>query len=148
MYPARRVSIQNTRMKIAVTVAVLVLSLLAFSCASSDQEKDEMLTLSGTLAYQQRIALSPDAVAHIRIVDLDLVDKPGYLVAQKVMVSPGQAPIAFELTYWQKRIESGHTYALQARIEQGGRVMFATREDVKFDANQPAQQDLVLEPAP
>ena len=110
-------------------------------------DKDEMATVTGAISYAERIALGPDAVAHIRIVDLDLVDKPGYLVAQKAIHAPGQVPIQFELTYWMERVESGHTYALQARIEDGGRVIFKTAEDVKFDAKQPAPQELVLSPA-
>jgi len=134
-------------MKIARVAAVIALSLLSFSCSSTDQKPDEMGTVSGTISYRQRIALGPEAKAHIRIVDLDRADKPGYLVAEKSIESPGQAPIAFELTYWMERVEAGHTYALQARIEQGGKVMFATTEDVKFDAKQPTKQDLVLEPA-
>jgi putative lipoprotein len=134
-------------MKIARIAAVLALSLLALSCASTDQKKDEMATVSGTISYLERIALGPDAVAQIRLVDLDLVDKPGYLVAQKAIESPGQVPIAFELTYWMERVEAGHTYALQARIEEGGKVIFSTPEDVKFDAKQPAKQDLVLKRA-
>jgi putative lipoprotein len=134
-------------MKIARIAAVLALSLLALSCASTDQKKDEMATVSGTISYLERIALGPDAVAQIRLVDLDLADKPGYLVAQKAIESPGQVPIAFELTYWMERVEAGHTYALQARIEEGGKVIFSTPEDVKFDAKQPAKQDLVLKRA-
>lgn len=133
-------------MRIARTLAVIVVALAAISCASSDMDKDQMATVTGSIGYMQRIALGPEAVAHVRIVDLDLVDKPGYLVAQKAIQSPGQAPIEFELTYWMERVESGHTYALQARIEDGGRVLFRTREDVKFDAKQPTRQELVLEP--
>lgn len=132
-------------MKIVRTLAILALSLAALSCASSDMDKDEMATVTGSISYMQRIALGPDAVAHVRIVDLDLVDRPGYLVAQKALYTPGQAPIEFELEYWLERVESGHTYALQARIEDGGRVIFRTREDVKFDAKQPTRQELVLE---
>ncbi len=134
-------------MKIARTLVALALSLAAVSCASSNMDKDEMATVTGAISYAERIALGPDAVAHIRIVDLDLVDKPGYLVAQKAIHSPGQVPIQFELTYWMERVESGHTYALQARIEDGGRVIFKTAEDVKFDAKEPAPQELVLSPA-
>ncbi|MFA6956965.1 MAG: YbaY family lipoprotein [Thermoanaerobaculia bacterium] len=131
-------------MKIARTVALLALSLVALSCASTDQKPDEMGTVTGTLSYLERIALSPEAKAQIRIVDLDRLDKPGYLVAEKSIESPGQVPIPFELIYWMERVESGHTYALQARIEEGGKVIFKTAEDVKFDAKQPSKQELTL----
>lgn len=134
-------------MKITRILGILALSLLALSCASSDQKNDEMATVAGTISYLERVALSPEAIAHVRIVDLDLADKPGYLVAERSIESPGQVPIAFELTYWMKRIESGHTYALQARIEDGGKVMFSTTDDVKFDATQPEKQELVLQAA-
>lgn len=134
-------------MRIARTLALLALSLVALSCASSDMEDDEMVTVAGTISYLERMALGPEAVAHVRIVDLDLVDKPGYLVAQKAIHTPGQVPIEFELTYWLKSVESGHTYALQARIEEGGKVLFSTSEDVKFDVKQPARQELVLKRA-
>lgn len=132
-------------MKIARILAVLALSLLALACGSfGGSDEDETSTVTGSISYMERIALGPEAVAHVRIVDLDLVDKPGYLVAQKAIHSPGQVPIEFELTYWMERVESGHTYALQARIEDGGKLLFKTAEDVKFDAKQPAKQELVL----
>jgi len=131
-------------MRIVRTLAILALSLASLSCASSDMDKDEMATVTGSISYMQRIALGPEASVHLLIVDLDLVDKPGYVVAQKALYSPGQAPIEFELAYWKERIESGHTYALQARIEEGGQVLFKTIEDVKFDAKQPSKQELTL----
>lgn len=131
-------------MKIARILALLALSLLPLACASSDMDEDEMGTVSGSITYLERIALGPEAVAHVRIVDLDLVDKPGFLVAQKSIHSPHAIPIEFELPYWMQRIESGHTYALQARIEEDGKVRFATAEDVKFDAKQPTKQEIVL----
>ena len=110
-------------------------------------EKDEMSTVTGSISYLERIALGPESVLHVRIVDLDRVDKPGYLVAEKTIHTPSQVPIEFELTYWMERVESGHTYALQARIEDDGKVIFRTSEDVKFDAKQPARQELLLTPA-
>lgn len=131
-------------MKTERIVALLVLSLLALSCASTDQKPDEMGTVTGNLSYLERISLGPEAKAHIRIVDLDRVDKPGYLVAEKSIQSPGQVPIAFELSYWMERVEAGHAYALQARIEERGKVIFETAEDVKFDAKQPSKQELTL----
>ncbi|MBI2212290.1 MAG: YbaY family lipoprotein [Acidobacteria bacterium] len=134
-------------MKIARLLAVLALSLFPLACASSDMDEDEMATVGGSISYTERIALGADAVAHVRIVDLDLVDKPGYLVAQKAINSPGQVPIEFELTYWMESVESGHSYALQARIEEGGTVLFTTAEDVKFDAKQPVRQELILKRA-
>ncbi|MGK2858397.1 MAG: YbaY family lipoprotein [Thermoanaerobaculia bacterium] len=134
-------------MKIAHMLVVLLLSFAALSCASSNMDEGEMLTVTGSVSYLQRIALGPESVVHVRLVDLELVDKPGYLVAQKAIHTPGQVPLEFELSYWERRLESGHTYALQARIEDAGRVIFTTKEDVKFDATQPGRHELVLEPA-
>ncbi len=134
-------------MRIARTLAVLSLSLAAFGCASSNMDEDEMATVTGSISYVEKISLGPESVAHVRIVDLDLVDKPGYLVAQKAIHTPGQVPIEFELTYWKESVESGHSYALQARIEDGGKVIFSTPEDLKFDAKQPTRQEMLLKPA-
>lgn len=81
--------------------------------------------VTGTVTYRERIALPPTAVVTVRLVDVSLADAPSVLVAEQVITTAGrQVPFEFALEYDASRIQPSHTYAVQVRIEDGGRLLF------------------------
>ena len=82
--------------------------------------------VSGTLLYRERVALTPEAVVDVSLVDVSLADAPAEVIAEETIRDPGQVPIPFELEYDPARIDPKHTYAVQARITDRGRVLFRT----------------------
>ena len=48
------------------------------------------------------------------------------LIAKRVIAKPGQVPIAFTLDYDPTLIETGHAYAISARITDRGQLQFVT----------------------
>ena len=61
----------------------------------------------------------------VRLVDVSLADAPSVLVAEQVITTAGrQVPFEFALGYDASRIQPSHTYAVQVRIEDGGRLLF------------------------
>jgi putative lipoprotein len=81
--------------------------------------------VTGSVTYRERIALPPTAVVRVRLVDVSRADAPAELLAEQTIIAAGkQVPIAFALTYDPTRINAAHTYAVQVRIEDDGRLLF------------------------
>lgn len=81
--------------------------------------------VTGTVTYRERIALPPTAVVTVRLVDVSLADAPAVLIAEQVIATAGrQVPFEFVLAYDASRTQPCHTYAVQARIENGDRLLF------------------------
>lgn len=82
--------------------------------------------LSGTVSYKERIALAPDSVATVRLVDVTQADAPGIVLAEQVIKNPGAVPIKYELKYDTSKISAKNRYTVQAIIADGaGKVAWA-----------------------
>ncbi len=81
--------------------------------------------VTGSIAYRERIALPPSAVVTVKLLDVSLADAPAVLIAEQVIATAGrQVPFEFVLRYDVSRIQPSHTYAVQVRIENGGKLLF------------------------
>ena len=88
-------------------------------------------SVTGTLAYRERIALPPDAVVHVQLLDVSRQDVAA-MVIDSVTIRPNgrQVPLPFTLHYDTARIQDNATYAVQARISANGQLLF--RNDVSY----------------
>jgi putative lipoprotein len=86
--------------------------------------------LTGTVAYQERIALPPDAVIDIQLVDSSVADIAAQTVAEALINAEGrQVPVSFTLTYDTSQIVPAHRYSVRATIRSGdGMLMFSTTQ--------------------
>ncbi len=85
--------------------------------------------VTGTIAYRQRIALTPSAVIEVKLVDVSRADAPSVTVAEQTIKPAGrQVPIEFELSYDPGRIEERNRYAVQVRILENGSLRFLTTQ--------------------
>ena len=85
--------------------------------------------VTGTALYLQRIALPPTAVLTVQLVDISRADAPATVIATQTIPTSGQAPpYAFALVYDTTAISPNLTYAVQARIEDGGQLLFRTTQ--------------------
>ena len=105
---------------------ILIATVLASSagCQGSDGPEHAIVKLTGNVTYLQRIALPPDAVVHVTLADVSLQDAPAQKIAEQTITDPGQVPIPFELAYDPEGIDPAHTYAVQARISAGDKLLF------------------------
>jgi len=95
------------------------------SVGGSSGERSGEARLTGTISYLQRIALTPDAVVEVKLLDVSRADASSVTIAeQEIKPAGGQVPIAFELPYDTRRIEARHQYAVQVRILEGGILRF------------------------
>lgn len=82
-------------------------------------------SVTGTVTYRERIALTPGAKLTVQIRDSSYAGAAAELIAEQVISDPGQVPISFEVDYDADDIESRNTYSVSARIEESdGRLAF------------------------
>jgi putative lipoprotein len=104
-------------------VAPLLIGLVMMPTPSSAAQK----TVKGEVLYRERIALPPDAVVNVQLLDVSLADAPAKVIVEQTLKPTGrQVPIPFKLTFDAAVIKSGRTYALQARITVGDTLWFIT----------------------
>jgi putative lipoprotein len=87
-------------------------------------------TLTGTVTYVQRNALTPEAVVQVELRDVSDPQAEPALVAKQVIRKPGQVPIAFSLEYDPAAILPSHRYSVSARISDRGQLQFVTDTEV------------------
>jgi putative lipoprotein len=105
----------------------------------------EMRTINGTVAYRERMALPPGASVEIKLVDGSRADAPSGTIAETTIVPEGQVPVAYRLTYEASDILPGRSYALQARITVGGRLMFITTTRHPIFSDGADRTDIIVE---
>src|SRR5262245_461093 len=109
-------------------------ALVAFfilGCAASSAHtptRDEPGVLRGSVSYRERVALPPDAVVEVWLIDVSPLIVPLALIAEATVPSQGrQVPIPFELRYDPKKIQPDHIYAVKAAIRSAGQSLFETQ---------------------
>ena len=80
--------------------------------------------LVGTVNYNERMALPPNATALVQLVDISLADAPAQVIAEDRISGATGSPIPYRLRFDQTLIKPRGTYALQARIADGDRLLF------------------------
>jgi len=102
--------------------------------------------VTGSVTYRERIALPPTAVVTVRLVDVSLADAPSLLITEQVIRTEGrQVPFEFALAYDASRILPSRTYAVQARIEDGGKLLFISDTmNPVITRDAPSRVDIVL----
>ena len=103
-------------------------------------------SVTGTVTYRERIALSPGATLEVQLRDVSLQDAASRLIAEQVIQNPGQVPIKFKIEYNRDDLDPRNTYAVQARIQESdGRLAFIndTAYDVITRGN-PDNVDMLL----
>ncbi|MYA61232.1 MAG: hypothetical protein F4X94_01465 [Dehalococcoidia bacterium] len=111
------------------TVIGIALVLLAVACGTL---LDSGNSVSGSVTYRERVALSPGARLEVQLRDVSYQDAAAPLIAEQVIHNPGQVPIEFKIEYDQEDIESRNAYSVQATIyESDGRMAFTN--DTAYD---------------
>lgn len=82
-------------------------------------------TVTGTVAYLQRIALPPNAIIQVQLQDVSRADAPAKTIAQeKITLGDRQVPVPFELKFDAAIIDARHAYAVSARIVVDDKLVF------------------------
>jgi len=98
------------------------------NCSTGDGDiSTQDNVISGTITYRQRMALPPNAVVTVKLVDVSRADAPSVtIVEQRVDTAGKQVPFSFDFAYDRTKIIDRNSYAVQAEIRDGGRLIFVT----------------------
>ena len=148
--------ISKFRTLILSDIVVFLLLLLAAACQTEAGPPDSRLeapsgrqpnaSVSGSVTYRERIALSPDAKLVVEIRDVSYADAAAPLIARQSISDPRQVPIEFKVGYNRDDIDSRNTYSVSVEIiETDGRLAFVndTAHEVITRGN-PNNVDMVL----
>jgi putative lipoprotein len=81
--------------------------------------------VTGTVTYLQRIALPPSATIKVQLIDVSRADAPAIVLGEQILTAGGkQVPFSFEIPYDLAKIDQRFSYAVSARIEDGGKLLF------------------------
>jgi putative lipoprotein len=129
-------------------MAAILLTACSGMAAAPEGGGAATASVSGTVTYLQRIALPPTAVIQVRLVDVSRADAPAVVLGEQVIQAGGsQVPFSFEIPYDPARIDPRFSYAIQARIEDGGRLLFINDQHYAVvTRGAPVQLDMVLKP--
>ena len=107
---------------------IILLGLTALLGACQSMSPAPKASLDGEVFYLQRIALPPTATLSVSLQDVSLADAPAVTLANQSGPVKGQVPLPFHLSYDPAQVKPGHRYAVSARIELDGRLLFITTE--------------------
>ena len=94
--------------------------------------KDANASVSGSVTYGERLALTEGASLVVEIRDTSYADAAAPLIARQTISSPGQVPIKFKVGYNRDDINPRNTYSVSASIiEADGRLAFTN--DTAYD---------------
>ena len=104
--------------------------------------------VTGTVTYIERVALPPAAVVKIQLVDVSRADAPTVILVEQIIPTGGeQVPFFFEIPFDPSKIKANHAYAVQARIEEDGRLRFINDQRYAvITCNAPMPVNVVLRP--
>jgi len=127
-------------------LTLLLATLLLAACAGISTPK---ATVVGEVFYVQRIALPPSAILTVSLQDVSLADTAAPQLAHQSGPINGQVPLPFRLEYHREQLQPGHRYAVSARIEADGKLLFIStgQHGVKLDGTDPQPLRVRLNPA-
>lgn len=133
-------------LKLVLLIGASLLS-ASFSMSTAAMGGDaEAPIVTGTINYLERVALPPTAVVKIQLVDVSRADATAVTLGEQIFITGGkQVPFYFKISYDPEKIRANHTYAVQVRIEEDGRLRFINDQRyavITFDA--PLHVDMIL----
>jgi len=118
--------------RIGMVLMVLGSGLLVAACGFLENPNNtstpgtmEPVRVTGTITWRERVALPPDAQITVRLQDVSRMDAPAVVMAEQRFNAEGrQVPIPFELAVDPARIDPRMRYAVSARVERQGQLLF------------------------
>jgi putative lipoprotein len=121
---------------------IILITMVAAGCASFQNHMADIgsqqgvARVTGTVIYRIRMILPTDALVRVDLVDISRQGAPALIIGlQEIETGGRQVPIPFEIVYRPANIDPTRTYAVQARILQGGRLLFANTTTYKVINN-------------
>ena len=104
-------------------------------------------SVTGTVSYLPRIALAPDAVIEVSLLDVSKADAPAtVIVSQTIQAAGKQAPFPFELKFDPAKIDPKAIYAVWATIKVAGKLAWTSTKSYRvLTQGNPAKVEILVE---
>lgn len=133
--------------KMFALLTLLVTAMVISACTNMINKEAGVGKVEGNLTYRERMALPDDALITVTLSDVSLMDVPAKVISRQSYLAAGkQVPFSFSLQYMEEEIKPSHTYAVSARIEVNGKLLFITdtANHVITDPSKTTRLDLML----
>jgi putative lipoprotein len=119
--------VQTTRR----TAWLLIFTLFTMGYAwGEEREPSDMKTIEGRVFYRERMMLPPNAGITVTLEDVSKMDVAADIIATTTFPPVGGPPWDFAMEYDPARIDSRHRYAVRARIEVNGQLLFTNMTQI------------------
>ena len=120
-------NLKNTPLFLRSLAAVLAVCVAPAAQAQAAQPAQAFVTVSGSAAYLQRIAMPPEAVLTVRVEDVSRADASATVLAEtREAFGQRQVPLAYSVKVPRSAIDPRMRYAVRATISVGGDLRFTT----------------------
>ncbi len=86
--------------------------------------------VAGKVTSSAKLALTPDAVLSVRVIDITQLDRPR-VISEQMLANPGGMPVSFEVWYNKQSVNPRHRYAVQAVVADKGAIRWKTTAECK-----------------
>ena len=133
--------------RVFALISALAVTLIVSACTSLIEHDADLEAVTGTLTYRERIALPDNARITVTLADVSKMDVAAEVISSQAFLAGGQqVPFSYQLNFSRQEIIPNHTYAVSARIEVDGKLLFIT-DTANHGLTDPAQsmtKDLML----
>lgn len=104
------------------------------------------VVINGHITYPEKVAMAPNVVVTIQVVDVSRADAPAVVVATTELYPEGkQIPLSFRLSAKRSAFAKGRRYQVNVRITEGKVLRFITKQAHPLDIdNLPSRFDIVV----
>ncbi|PSU28533.1 YbaY family lipoprotein [Photobacterium lutimaris] len=133
--------------RVFALISALAVALVVSACTSLIEQDADLEVVKGTLTYKERMALPDHARITVTLSDVSKMDVAAEVLSSQAFLADGkQVPFEYQLNFSRQEIIPNHTYAVSARIEVDGKLLFITdtANQVLTDQAESTYKDLVL----
>lgn len=133
------------RQSIFTLVTLLALLFGLSACQSTDDKELTLEQLPVEVSYRERKMLPPGATLTVTLEDVSKMDVASVVIDSKTTTLNGAPPYQMTLEYSPSQIDPRMNYALRARIEHQGKLLFINQQHIPAfsDAAQSTRKILV-----
>ena len=102
----------------------------AVETAQAQVQNQDMKTLAASVYYREKMMLPPGSSLTVTLEDVSKMDAPSEIIAYQTLDDVKSPPYSVELRYDPAKIKERMRYAVRARIEHGGRLLFTNTESI------------------
>lgn len=120
-------------MKVPTSILLYLMAMLSLAGCSAEQGAEPaseaaMTRIEGNVFYRERMLLPPGTQVEVQLEDISRADAPAEVLASVLMTPDGGPPYPFAIDYAAGQADTRGRFALRARIEHEGQLLFTNTE--------------------